>query len=718
MSSLRLRLSLLFPFSLLLSLFLSACMAGGHGGGGGGGGGGNNGAPVFQVNVTDSGNRTLQQGQQNATYTIKITNTGNASAVGNVVVTITIPGGEALASTNPVSITTPDPTVWGCNAGGVCGPLTNAIANSLTLGINATWTFVATVNVAANAASPQVFMVSVAGGGAAAPGTGQDSTTITAGAGAIHASVQTAGNFSSGEQNAQYTINVTNTSTAVSIGQITVVDPAGGFTITNMNGGTNFTCNFPASTTCSTSANFQLQGGQTVSITVTGNVTASNGTPVSIPISLGVGGATPVPVTPTPTVNVAAVSLSVIKSHTGNFLQGQQGATYTVKVSNGSGAGATSGTVTVAELPPSGLTVTAMSGGTGSSWACVLATLTCTRSDTLAGGSSYDTITVTVDVAANAPATVLNQVSVSGGNQNGSVTVGDSTTVLPPQPVLSISKTHTGNFTQGQTGATYTVTVSNIGNLATSGTVTVTETPPAGLTITAMTGTNWSCSIVTTFTCTRSDALAAGSSYDAITVTASVSISAASTVVNQVSAAGGGATATATASDTTTIMAACPSGGPNASLVSGDYSFYVQSWTASDFFTLVGRFHADGVSTLSNALIESNGLGANQSTGGTPLAFTGCFDVGTDKRGTMLFTNSALSISFTLAIAVKANGEGFITTTNDGTLHGSGEFKKQTGPFSNASVSGNYAFGQHRGCHTLRGNRYGTGGHIICPLGS
>src|ERR1039458_4345649 len=48
----------------------------------------------------------------------------------------------------------------------------------------------------------------------------------------------------------------------------------------------------------------------------------------------------------------------------------------------------------------------------------------------------------------------------------------------------SVSKTHTGNFTQGQSGATYTVTVANASSGPVSGTVTVTETVPAGMTLT------------------------------------------------------------------------------------------------------------------------------------------------------------------------------------------------------------------------------------------
>src|ERR1700693_630891 len=207
------------------------------------------------------------------------------------------------------------------------------------------------------------------------------------------------GSFSSGEQGASYTITVSNTGTAATSGTVTVVDPPTDFTVTAISGGATGTCTL--STTTCTYSNSVGAGQSFPPITVTGNVTAANGTPVSIPLSLSGGGASAVNVTPTPTVTVAAGSLAITKSHTGNFTQGQQGATYTAKVSNGASAGATSGTVTVTEIPPSGggLTVTAMAG---TNWACTVATLTCTRSDSLAGGSSDDPITVTVNVSATA----------------------------------------------------------------------------------------------------------------------------------------------------------------------------------------------------------------------------------------------------------------------------------------------------------------------------
>jgi uncharacterized repeat protein (TIGR01451 family) len=119
-------------------------------------------------------------------------------------------------------------------------------------------------------------------------------------------------------------------------------------------------------------------------------------------------------------------------------------------------------------------------------------------------------------------------------------------------PTLSISKTHTGSFTQGQTNATYTVTVSNTGSAPTSGQVTLTETVPAGMTLVSMSGgTIWNCSALPV--CTTSTVLNAGSSYVPITVTVNVKADATSPQTNSVMVSGGGS-ATAQANDITTIL--------------------------------------------------------------------------------------------------------------------------------------------------------------------
>jgi hypothetical protein len=91
--------------------------------------------------------------------------------------------------------------------------------------------------------------------------------------------------------------------------------------------------------------------------------------------------------------------------------------------------------------------------------------------------------------------------------------------------------------------------VSNLGTAPTTGTVTVTESAPAGLTITEMSGTGWACEVTS---CTRSDALAVSESYRTITVTVNVAANAASSVTNSATVTGGGSSSN-TANDPTTI---------------------------------------------------------------------------------------------------------------------------------------------------------------------
>ena len=163
------------------------------------------------------------------------------------------------------------------------------------------------------------------------------------------------------------------------------------------------------------------------------------------------------------------------------------------------------------------------------------------RADALANGSIYPPITLTVNLSFTAAASLTNIATVAGGGEVNSTnnTASDVTTVLP-QPVLSITKSHVGNFAQGQVGASYTIVVSNASTTTpTSGIVTMQEFPPNGFTATAISGSGWNCNLNFTF-CTRSDVLAPGSSYPAITFTVNVAANAQALVTNVATVAGGG----------------------------------------------------------------------------------------------------------------------------------------------------------------------------------
>jgi uncharacterized repeat protein (TIGR01451 family) len=143
--------------------------------------------------------------------------------------------------------------------------------------------------------------------------------------------------------------------------------------------------------------------------------------------------------------------LTVTGTHAGNFTQGQTGASYTINVTN-SGNGPTSGLVSVQDILPAGLTATAISGA---GWTTNLGTLSATRSDALSPGASYDPIIVTVDVAANAPASVINTVQVSGGGETniGNNSYNDPTSIIAvvQNPTIVGENLSVTNARDGQT---------------------------------------------------------------------------------------------------------------------------------------------------------------------------------------------------------------------------------------------------------------------------
>jgi uncharacterized protein (TIGR03437 family) len=123
-----------------------------------------------------------------------------------------------------------------------------------------------------------------------------------------------------------------------------------------------------------------------------------------------------------------SANLSISKTHSGAFVQGQIGATYRLSVTNNALVSTDGSAVTVTDVLPSGMSATAI-GGTG--WSCTLGTLTCTRSEVLTAGASFPFITVTVNVAGNASSLLTNHATVSGGG-SAAASADDLTTVLTP----------------------------------------------------------------------------------------------------------------------------------------------------------------------------------------------------------------------------------------------------------------------------------------------
>ncbi len=225
---------------------------------------------------------------------------------------------------------------------------------------------------------------------------------------------------------------------------------------------------------------------------------------------------------------------------------------------------------------------------------------------------AYPAITLTVNVAPAAPPSLTNTATVSGGGEiNTANSTAQDITTIGPGPDLTITKSHTGNFTQGQAG-TYTLTVSNVGGSPTSGSVSVIDTLPGALVPAAAGGTGWTCQISGQgVNCARSDPLAPGQSYPAITLTVSVQRNAPASVTNTAVVFGGGEVnpSNNTAPDPTTITA-----GPNLTITKSHTGNFTQGQTGTYTLTVSNT----GGSPTSGTIVVTDSLPSGlSSTGAT-----------------------------------------------------------------------------------------------------
>lgn len=183
-----------------------------------------------------------------------------------------------------------------------------------------------------------------------------------------------------------------------------------------------------------------------------------------------------VPVNPT---------LSVVKSHTGNFTQGQA-ATWSIQVNN-TGSAATSGTINVSDALPTNYTLASYIS-TGSAWTCTglnSATVDCSSTTAIASGSN-STITLTVNVPASSPTSVSNTALAWGGGDPVHTSSGtavssntDTATVVQVPASITINGNQTQSTAPGTAFASLAVTVEDGGGVAIPNYTPVVFTAPA-----------------------------------------------------------------------------------------------------------------------------------------------------------------------------------------------------------------------------------------------
>jgi uncharacterized repeat protein (TIGR01451 family) len=298
-----------------------------------------------------------------------------------------------------------------------------------------------------------------------------------------------------------------------------------------------------ASTSCTFSINVTGTTGGTKNNT-TGNVTSTEG---------GTGG------TASASLNVEGPP-SIAKAFNPTAIAVNGTSALTLTITNPASNTAAQAGVAVTDNLPAGMVVATPNGLTNTCGGTATATagassVSLTGGTVAAAGSCAITVNVTASTTGNLVNTTGAVSSTNGGTGN------TATATLTVQPAdLTITKVANGTFTRGQTGATYTITVNNIGIGPTTGTVTVVDTLPAVVNTivpTALTGTGWTCTLGT-LTCTRSDVLAPGASYPAITLTVNIPVNIRNTFTNTVTVSGGGETNTTNDTGTSTVTLGPP----------------------------------------------------------------------------------------------------------------------------------------------------------------
>ncbi|MDP9053634.1 MAG: hypothetical protein M3N93_04940, partial [Acidobacteriota bacterium] len=354
-----------------------------------------------------------------------------------------------------------------------------------------------------------------------------------------------------------FSLVASNVGQGPTLGAVTVSDslPAG-LSATAISGGATWSCTL-SPLTCTTNA-VLAAGAAYPAISVTATITQT--TPGTLVNNATVGGGSETNLSndqASDSISIAVPDMTIGKTHTGTSFSPGGSVTFTLTASN-VGAVPTIGPVTVTDSLPAGLTATAISGG--STWSCTLSPLACSTTTVLAAGAAYPAISLTAGIAANASGTFVNNTTVGGGgevnlsNDNAS----DSITVTG-LPDMTITKSHTGTAVRGSS-LTYTLTASNVGGIPTAGTVTVTDTLPAGLTATTISGPlPWTCTL-SSLTCTTNTVLAPGAAYPPIAITALIGANAPNTVVNTAVVGGGGETnlTNDTATDPATVTGSAP----------------------------------------------------------------------------------------------------------------------------------------------------------------
>lgn len=202
-------------------------------------------------------------------------------------------------------------------------------------------------------------------------------------------------------------------------------------------------------------------------------------------------------------------ALSLDKTGPLTALVGSAGS-YVLQISNGDAGPATT-PITVTDTVPVGVTITSVVPEPGAGFSCTTAgqVVSCTTEKDLRAMSSFS---VTVNVVFATPGSKTNTAVVRSPADLDTRDNEDSVTTevaAPPAPDLTLAKGGPDSVVVGDPGA-YVLTVTNSGNAATVGTITVVDALPAGVTTSsaALLGSGCALTAAQQVTCTSTATLA------------------------------------------------------------------------------------------------------------------------------------------------------------------------------------------------------------------
>ncbi len=404
-----------------------------------------------------------------------------------------------------------------------------------------------------------------------------------------------------------------------------------------------------------------------------------------------------------PVVNpIAAPSLKITKTHSGNFTVGGSGS-YSLAISN-DGLAPSTGVIHISDLLPAGISLQAnsISSGNGAVSNIVLNGQLLTFDFTPAapipsnGGVS---LSYGVNVAAGAAGSLTNYVSMNGGDGfsgrlppgagcSDSMHCSSDTTAITDAPSLKLVKSHTGNVVAGG-AANYVLTISNAGDVATTGAIHLIDVLPNGMSLagnsvtsTAGTISNVASSGQTvTFDLTPATPIAAKGSV-VVAYSVNVAATASGSLINYASVSGGGdATAVlpplaaCTDSHCSSDVAAIAAPASSLKLVKSHLGSF--SAGASGTYTITisnqkggpssGAIHVqdllpDGMSLLPASVASTGGSVSNVTSSGQSVAFD-------FTPAAPLAVGASVSLIYGVNVAATANG----TLTNYASVSGGGD---------------------------------------------